>query len=148
MFHGLNNFDGAGVALPGYEGRPSELGAHGRTEAGYHGEAYVEEGHGTASITSWSPSAVEVRVEGARAGDHVVLNQNWDAGWHVDGATATNRSNTIAGTMPGPSGTVRFVYRPPFLWLGLLFFAATSGALAYAARVRRSGPRPRAMTRA
>ena len=142
-FPGLSNFPGLAATVPAYEGRPSGVGARGRDDPDYRGEAYLVEGRGRATIAAWSPGAVELRVEGARPGDHVVLNQNWDPGWHVSGADAWSFHDSIAATLRGGSATVRFTYRPPFAWLGLLLCAGTLGALVYAARTARARRRAR-----
>jgi hypothetical protein len=142
MFQGLNNFPGLGQVIPGYDGRPSELGARGKGEADYHGEVFVLDGHGTATVAAWTPNAVEVRVEGARPGDHVVLNQNWDPGWSVSGADAANVKNAVAGGLRAPASTVIFRYTPPGLWPGLVILVATSVGLLWAWRFRRRMARP------
>jgi hypothetical protein len=124
-----------GSTLPaGHDGRPPGLGAHGVGESGYRGEAYLADGVGTATIVAWSPNAVDVRVEGARPGELVVLNQNWDPGWSVDGESAVDRDATVAGPARQPAQTLRFRYRPPWLWTGVLLFAVTVWALVVARR--------------
>jgi hypothetical protein len=129
----LSNFGGAPVGA-GREARPPGLGAHGVGEAGYRGEAYLADGVGTATLVGWAPDAVDVRVEGARPGELVVLNQNWDPGWSVDGERALDEDGTVAGRVKDPSATVRFRYRPPWLWAGLAVFLVTVGALFLLAR--------------
>ncbi len=145
MFHGLNNFKGLGTVIPGYEGRPGELGALGRADPGYRGEVYLVEGVGTARFLGWSPNAVDVRVDGARPGDHLVLNQNWDSGWRASGAEAVNLRNTVGAVLTSGSGVVRFRYRPISFVPGLFACAATLVAIAASRRLRR---RPGVVTRA
>lgn len=134
---GLANYAGIASRVPGYEGRPNEIGAHGRGEPEYRGEAFVAEGHGTATIVAWSPDRVEVRVDGAQPGDHVVLNENADPGWSAAGADVTSVAHAVAATLRAGSGSVTFRYRPRGLWLGLLLFVATVGALAWLGRQAR-----------
>jgi hypothetical protein len=141
MFRGLDNYASMGVVIAGYDGRPTQLGAHGRGDADYHGEAFLAEGFGRATITDWSPNAVEVRVEQARPGDHVVLDQNWDPGWSVSGADAVDYQHTIAGVLREGTTTVRFRYRARGWWLGLLVWAATVSALVCLAYLKRRRPR-------
>ena len=128
-FPGLSNFAGLASSLPGYDGRPSGIGARGRDDADYRGEAYLVEGRGLARIVAWAPGAVTVQVEGARAGDHLVLNQNWDPGWSVRGADAWSYRNAIAATLKDGTATVRFRYGSWWSWLGLALFAGTVAAL-------------------
>jgi hypothetical protein len=148
-FDGLNNSGGLAHAVTGYEGRPSGLGAHGVGEAGYRGEAYLVDGVGTATVVGWTPSSVDVRVDGARPGELVVVNQNWDPGWSVDGERAIDHEATVAARVAVPAQTLHFRYRPRTLWLGLATFAITVAAIILYARARarsrraaRAGPAP------
>jgi hypothetical protein len=136
-FPGLSNYPGIAATLPAYDGRPSGIGARGRGDADYQGEAYLVEGRGLARVVSWAPGAVDVQVEGARAGDHLVLNQNWDPGWSVGGADAWSYRNAIAATLRDGTATVAFRYRSRLAWPGLLLFVVTVGALVYARGARR-----------
>jgi hypothetical protein len=113
-------------------GRVAGAGARGRGDAAYKGEVFVPDGVGKASIQSWSPNEVKVVVSGAQAGEHVVLNQNWDPGWSADGTLAVNWSDTVAAQLHGPDSVVVFRYRPPTFIPGLLVCAATLGGLAWA----------------
>jgi hypothetical protein len=132
-FAPLSNFGGAAVGA-GHDSRPPGLGVHGVGEPGYRGEAYLADGVGTATVVAWAPDAVDVRIEGAQPGELVVLNQNWDPGWSVDGERAVDRDGTVAGRAKLAAQTVRFRYRPPCMWPGLLVFAATVGVLVFLAR--------------
>jgi hypothetical protein len=100
-------------------------GARAVGDGDYRGEAYVAEGHGTARIVHFTPNAVEVRVEGAHPGDHVVLNQNWDSGWSANGHAAPSWKDAVAAVVTSSSATVRFRYWPPLFSLGLLILALT-----------------------
>jgi L-ascorbate metabolism protein UlaG (beta-lactamase superfamily) len=116
-------------------GRMPGLGAWGEEDPEYRGEAYVAEGDGSATIASWTPNEVVVTVRGARPGDHLVLNQNWDAGWTADGAPAVAYHDAVATTLgPGPANdgawTVRFRYRPRTFTLGLALFGVTAAGIA------------------
>jgi hypothetical protein len=135
-FPGLSNFPGLAATLPEYDGRPSGIGARGRDEGDYKGEAFLLEGHGLAHVVAWAPGAVTVQVEGARAGDHLVLNQNWDPGWSVGGADAWSYRNAIAATLKDGTATVRFRYGSWWSWLGLVVLAGTVGALVVVRRAR------------
>ena len=141
MFHGLDNYAGMVAVVPGYDGRPTRLGAHGARRRRLPRRGLPGRGGRQRRITGWSPNAVEVRVEGARPGDHVVLNQNWDPGWSVSGADAVDYQHTIAGVLHEGTTTVRFRYRARGWWLGLLVWAATVGALLVPAYLKRRRPR-------
>jgi hypothetical protein len=88
------------------------LGAHGRDEPGYKGEAYLASGVGAAKIESFSANAFTVRYEGASPGDLLVLNQNWDPGWTALGRRTIDYESTNAVRVSAPSGRVTFRYRP------------------------------------
>ncbi|HEY1958816.1 MAG TPA: hypothetical protein VGH28_24545 [Polyangiaceae bacterium] len=105
------------------------MGAKAIGDADYHGETYFASGHGRASITSWSPNAVTVSYSGAAPGDLLVLNQNWDSGWHARGARVESHADAIGARVEGGEGTVRFRYTPPFFWLGCSIFVLAIGGL-------------------
>ena len=109
----------------------SAVGAYGDSDPEYRGEAYVAERNAPASIVSWTPNAVDVRVEGASAGDHVVLNQNWDAGWSADGARAVAYKDAVAAVATSASQTIHFRYAPRTLWWGVVLSASTTAAIAF-----------------
>lgn len=123
--------------MPAYDGRPSGIGARGRDDAEYKGEAFLLEGRGLARVVAWAPGAVTVQVEGASPGDHLVLNQNWDPGWSVGGGGAWSYRNAIAATLKSGSATVRFHYGSWRSWVGLVVLLVTLGALVMARRARR-----------
>lgn len=110
--------------------RAQGLGARGTGDPEYHGEAYLAEGVGTAAIAHWTPNAVTVTVHGARPGDHLVLNENWDPGWLADGRSAENRKDAVSVTLASGEQTVDFRYRPPRLWLGMALMFLAIAALA------------------
>ncbi|HSQ67041.1 MAG TPA: hypothetical protein VLM85_27675 [Polyangiaceae bacterium] len=110
------------------KGRIPGLGAHAQGDPEYRGEVYFADGRGDAQILSWTPNEVVVHYDGATAGDVLVMNQNWDPGWHADGG-AIPWVDLVATHVPGPRGEITFRYRPRFLWLGILVFTATVAAL-------------------
>jgi hypothetical protein len=107
------------------EGRMAGVGAYGDNDPDYRGEAYVAEHAARATIESFTPNEVRVRVEGAQRGDHLVLNQNWDPGWTADGAPTTALRDAVATVLEGPTASVVFRYRPRTLWVGLVIGALT-----------------------
>jgi hypothetical protein len=105
------------------------LGARGQGDPEYHGEAFVAEGTGTAEMVDWTPNAMVVHVRGATPGEHLVLNQNWDAGWRADGHGALNWNDAVAVTLDSNEQTVSFRYVPRMFWVGVVV-ALLSGGLA------------------
>jgi hypothetical protein len=120
-------------------GRAPGLGARGRGDPLYKGEAFVAEGTGQAKITSFSPNAFTVQVTGARPGEHVVLNQNWDPGWHADGLPAMKLSDQVAAVLSTPDATIVFRYRPRLFVAGMAALVATLTGIGYAYRRTRRG---------
>jgi hypothetical protein len=125
-----NTFPGFHSYLRDGQGRSPGLGARAIGEPKYRGEVFVAEGRGTARTLTWTPNAVEVRVDGARPGDHVVLNQNWYPGWTANGSSAPAWQDSVSAVLATGSETVRFRYRPQMLWLGVLVFFASVGVAA------------------
>jgi hypothetical protein len=154
----LTNIDSIDCAtFPAYatylvreKARSPGLGARAVGDAEYRGEAYVAEGRGTARIVTFTPNEMDVRVDGARPGDHVVLNQNWDPGWSANGQAAASWHDAVASVAASSSATVRFRYWPRMLSFGLLVFVLSIAGLAapwaftasarFRRRDRRSGP--------
>lgn len=137
LYEDLENRAGSGAAR---DGRSPKIGAHGVGEAGYHGEVALVEGKGTAHFLHWSPNAFDVQVDGAAPGELVAVNQNWDAGWRVDGAPALDHDHTIAARVSAPSQTLSFRYRPRWLWAGVILFLLTLGVVLGANRWLASRP--------
>ncbi|MGD0527099.1 MAG: hypothetical protein ABSE49_18290 [Polyangiaceae bacterium] len=122
------------------EGRMPGVGAYADNDPDYRGEAYVvERAPAAATVTSFSPNEVRVRLDGVAAGDHVVLNQNWDPGWSADGAPAINWHDAVATVVTGPAQGVVFRYQPPRFWLGVAICALTLLAIAVTLRATRGG---------
>jgi hypothetical protein len=119
------------------DGRIAGLGAHGRSDPAYKGEVFIADGVGSATIASWSPNEVKVEVTGAQAGEHLVLNQNFDEGWSANGESTQNWSDQVATQLHGPASTVVFRYRPPTFIPGILVFALTVGGIVFVVRRRR-----------
>ncbi|MGA3119769.1 MAG: hypothetical protein ABSF69_03270 [Polyangiaceae bacterium] len=124
-FAGLNNWG------RDHNNHTPGLGARGRGDPAYQGEAYMIEKVGRASIVRWTPNEVVVRVEGARVGDHVALNQNYDSGWTANGRSALDWADIVAAPVATPAQTVVFRYRPSTWWLALATFAMSIGAIGF-----------------
>jgi hypothetical protein len=122
------------------EGHVPGLGAHGVGDKDYRGEAFIPEGAGTATVTKWTPNEVTVEVHGAQAGEHLVLNQNWDPGWSASGRHLENWQDTLSADLHESDATVVFRYRPPTFWPGVSLFVVTLGWIGWAYRRAR---RPR-----
>jgi hypothetical protein len=123
LFPGLNNF------IRDSNGRTAGLGAHGQDDPEYRGEAYVSNGPGAATIEKWTPNEVTVAVHGATKGAHVVLNQNWDAGWRANGTMAANLEDQVAAELPAADATIVFRYCPRLWWWGVTIFFVTAGGI-------------------
>jgi hypothetical protein len=121
------------------DGRMLGVGARGADDPEYRGEAYVAEANAPVRVVSWTPNEVEVHVDGARAGEHLVLNQNWDPGWSADATPAVAYRDAVATVLGASSQTVRFRYRSPLFGWGLLVACLAVGAIGVqSARARRS----------
>lgn len=114
-------------------GRPMGMGALGRDDPDYRGEAYVAgptgATHGTAHIATFSPNRVAVDFTGAAAGDLVVLNENWDSGWNAGGSSAIRYQDVVAFRADRASGRVVFRYRPRFIGLTTALALLTLAAI-------------------
>ncbi|HEY6079427.1 MAG TPA: hypothetical protein VIW29_11520 [Polyangiaceae bacterium] len=121
------------------DSRPIGMGAWGNESPRYRGEAYTASGVGTAQIVAFSPSRVEVEVQGVRAGERVILNQNFDPGWRVNGRASEPFENAISTRLTAPSERLSFVFRPRGLHTGLWALGLTLALLgAWAAYRRRA----------
>ncbi len=118
------------------QGRVPGLGAKGIDDPAYRGEVFLASGTGTATFEHWTPNEVTVHYEGATPGDLLVMNQNWDAGWGAE-AGVENWNDLLATPVSESSGTVRFRYRPKYLYLGVFLCVAVALGLAAHSRMRR-----------
>jgi hypothetical protein len=109
------------------------LGAKGRGEPGYHGEVYTASGSGRPTIVSFTPNKIVVAIDDGVAGDTLVLNQNYYAGWRVDGHKVINYHDTLGVPLRGGRETLTFRCWAPGLTAGIVIFILTVGALAAAA---------------
>jgi hypothetical protein len=130
LFSGLANFAGVTQVIPNWV-FPTALGAKGVGDPQYRGEVFLASGSGSAVFSDWTPNEFEVTVSGAQVGDRVVVNQNWDPGWSVDGDPAVNYKSTIAAEVTSPEQTLRFSYRPPLLLLGCAMLIVSAGLGGY-----------------
>jgi hypothetical protein len=117
-------------------GHAPGLGAKGRAEAAYRGEAYTASGKGTAVLTHFTPNEFVVETDGVTPGDLVVLNQNWDPGWKANGEAVINFHDVNAIPSRAPNERVVFRYRPRFWWVSLAVFVVTVAFIAFAATRR------------
>ncbi|HEY2404720.1 MAG TPA: hypothetical protein VGI10_01900 [Polyangiaceae bacterium] len=116
-------------------GRTPGLGARGRGAPDYRGEAFMLAGEGKAQITRFTPNEMVVHVSGARAGDTLVLNQNFDAGWRVNGQSVLNHEDSLATVLQSSEGDYRFRFYPRWLWPGCLLFVLTLGVFIWLLRI-------------
>ena len=130
--------NGLHITLRDEEGHMAGVGARGQDDPEYRGEVYVAEAGATATVVSWTPNEVDVHVAGGRAGDHLVMNQNWDPDWMADDAAAIAFHDAVATVLRGPDETVRFHYWPRPLGWGLALFGLTAGSVGLWTRRRRA----------
>ena len=104
-------------------------GAKGRGEPGYYGEYFTDSHVGTASVASFTPNVVEVKLDSARPGDLLVMNQNFDPGWTANGARAINFGDRVAARIGSSNETIVFRFRPRLFFHGLAIFVLTLGAI-------------------
>jgi hypothetical protein len=132
-------FPGLSVFARDAHGVVQGMGAKGRGDPAYRGEAYTASGKGKAEIVRFTPNAMTVHVDGATPGDLLVLNQNWDPGWRADGVSAVAYHDAVATVVRAPNETVMFRYRPHFWWLSLTICSVTVGGIVTAFVRRRRG---------
>jgi hypothetical protein len=79
----------------------------------YRGPAFVlGAGPATATVREWTPNHALVEVSGAREGDVVVYDMNYEESWRADGQPALEVDGLVAGRL-GPGRTrVDFRYFP------------------------------------
>ncbi len=131
-------FPGLSIFARDAHGVVKGMGAKGRGDPAYRGEAYTSTGKGKAELIHFTPNAMTVHVDGAVPGDLLVLNQNWDPGWRGDGSPAVAFHDAVATVIQAPNETVLFRYRPHY-WgvsLGISIVTVTGIAFAYARRRR------------
>ena len=117
---------------------------------GYRGNVYLTDGPGSAAITAWSPNHAEVRLSGARAGDVLAYNMNFDPNWTANGEPAFEYNGVVATHVADGATQVTFRYRPRSLRYSIPLFLLTLGGMVWAlggerwrrARLAR-GQRPR-----
>jgi hypothetical protein len=109
----------------------------GSDQPGYRGLAHLAGGPGVARVVDWTPNAVRVEVSGARPGDTLVYDMNFDDGWRADGKAALDTGGLVGARVESANATVDFRYRPPRLGAGLALCAVTLLGIASAAFVRR-----------
>ncbi|HEY6555970.1 MAG TPA: hypothetical protein VI072_01800 [Polyangiaceae bacterium] len=123
------------------QGNAPGLGAIGREDSRYRGEVFTVSGQGEVAIDRFTPNEIEVTVRGAKPGDRVALNQNYNPGWRVNGQRADNYKDVLSTTIASPQQHFVFKFRPHLLLPSLGVFFVTLSALILAWR------RPRLLSR-
>jgi hypothetical protein len=112
-------------------GQMKGLGAKGRGDPAYKGEAYTESGNGKAKLEIFTPNVMTVHVDDGTPGDFVALNQNWDTGWRVNGEPAMNLHDVPAARIDRPNQTFVFRYRSAYWGVSLVIFTLTAGGIVF-----------------
>ncbi|WZP00158.1 hypothetical protein EP7_001777 [Isosphaeraceae bacterium EP7] len=120
-----------------------------REDPDYRGELYFlpdrtgnGEGGDEVALLDWSPNSVTVEVKAASPG-RVVLNRNWSRGWVVEGPFELSpHQGLISARMETGRHTIRFLYRPKIVRLGLLVSAVFILGVAVCLLRTRRGPAP------
>jgi hypothetical protein len=115
-------------------GRPVGLGALGSGDHGYRGEIETLSGEGRARIVEFTPNRILVELRQGKPGDTLILNQNYDEGWRVNGRDVQSHVDRVATRVESRDQLFDFRYRSRVIWPGLLFFALTLAALVFAPR--------------
>jgi len=105
------------------------LGAKGRSDPAYRGEVYTASGTGHPTIVSFTPNKIVVAIEDGAPGDTLVLNQNYYAGWRVNGREPINYRDTLGIPLHGGKELLTFRCTAARLTAGLVVFVLTLGAI-------------------
>jgi hypothetical protein len=132
-----STFPGLDTNYRDHNGHLPGLGAIGKGDVGYRGEIFFADGPGTAMIETWTPNAVVVHYSGARPGDPLVMNQNWDPGWSASEGGVIPWADMVATRVDAESGDVTFRYRPRFFLFGVFLGLGAIAGLVWLARRRR-----------
>jgi len=73
---------------------------------------------GTVERLRWSPSSIAFHVALSRPGT-LVVDQNFDRGWHATRGTPVSRDGLLALELPAGDHQLRLYHRPQGFWLGL-----------------------------
>ncbi|MEM9115169.1 MAG: hypothetical protein AAGD10_16565 [Myxococcota bacterium] len=91
----------------------------------------VPEDAGRVRRVDWSPNAITLDVELTRSAT-LAVNQNWAPGWRSDAGPTVSHQGLLALPLEAGAHRVRFVYRPPFFWLGVaISILSLVGAVAW-----------------
>ncbi|HMJ15658.1 MAG TPA: hypothetical protein VK524_29780 [Polyangiaceae bacterium] len=118
-------------------GKVPGLGAIPRGYPGYQGEVFLKSGTGKSEYVRWSPNELTVRVQGAKAGDVLIINQNFDPGWRANGRGTHPEGDRIAVALLAAEQSVTFRYVPRTWYPGLAVCLGTIAAMSFAYRLRK-----------
>lgn len=106
--------------LNGYNPVPHEVYAKAAEDKEYKGEVYITEGTGDAAYSFWSPNKLIVSVK-TNDTARLVINQNYDSGWRIQGAKKTENFKGLLSTKLYQQDTrVTFYYLPLTFIVGAL----------------------------
>lgn len=96
------------------------------SDSAYRGEVYLKDTTGSATISSWSPNRLVLDVDVLDAG-LAVLNQNYYAGWHLEGMDrqVENVDQRLAVRVFPGDEQITIYYWPASFSLGIVVTVAT-----------------------
>jgi len=95
----------------------------------YRGEAWMENGNGTARLSFVSPNRLIIEYA-ALEDEFLVVNQNWHSGWRTAGRPVVSRTGLLAVPVSAGSGAVCLDFVPvDFFVAAGLSLVALAGAL-------------------
>lgn len=90
----------------------------------------LENGRGNATLVNWNPNSVVVSVD-ATASDNLIINANFAPGWYANGVSARDITGRVSTRVNAGHSEVRFEYKAPGFYIGLLITILTIGLVVY-----------------
>ncbi|MBF0122665.1 MAG: hypothetical protein HQL21_04555 [Candidatus Omnitrophica bacterium] len=111
--------------INGYCRVPFKRYAKAGQDRGYRGEFFLKEKNGDVQLVLWSPNQIVYKYDLVRA-DRLVINQNYDRDWRVQGDIKTESFRGLLSVpLNSGKGEVVFYYFPSFFLWGLCVFCFT-----------------------
>jgi hypothetical protein len=115
----------------GYEVVPAGTHAVPAGDAAYRGEVFLAEGSGSAAFRRWSPNRLDVTLR-AESNDRLVVNQNFDPGWRVEGESrpVEDWRGLLSVRVSPEDEVITLRYLPRSFLVGSALSAASAAVLA------------------